>query len=102
MKRFSKKLIPYYFVSNIIVAIFIYFFVSSNFADDAGNISNEFIKLSLLISLIGYVFFVLFSILYYFRTGYELREKEIICVRGVLLKKESILEYSNEARSSFE
>lgn len=94
MKRFSKKLIPYYFVSNIIVAIFIYFFVSSNFADDAGNISNEFIKLSLLISLIGYVFFVLFSILYYFRTGYELREKEIICVRGVLLKKESILEYS--------
>ena len=43
--------------------------------------------------IVLYVVSVIYQILYYRSSGYELRENEIICVKGVLFKKKSILEY---------
>lgn len=94
MKKFSKKLIPYFFVINIVYAAFLFFFLNSSFADENGKVTEEFTKIALLIAVIGYVVLLIYSILYYNKSGYELKEKEIYCTRGVLFKKQSILEYS--------
>ena len=41
-----------------------------------------------------YAIITLYRILYYRLSGYELTEREIICLRGVLFRKRSIIEYA--------
>lgn len=94
MKRFSKNLIPYYFVSSIVYSFFIFILVKTNLINEDGTNLKAVNKLSLIIALVAYVVIVIYSIIYYFKTGYELKEKEIYCTRGVLFKKQSILDYS--------
>lgn len=94
MKKFSKKLIPYYFVSTIVYSIFIFIMVKINLVGEDGTIPKAANKIALIISLVAYVIIIIYSIIYYHKTGYELKEKEIYVTRGVLFKKQSLLDYS--------
>lgn len=97
MKKFSKKLIYYRLIYGIFVALIVYSFVFSTFVGEEEEISIELMKLasnvSLILAIIAYIILVVYNILYYKLSAYELKENEIVCVRGVLFKKKSIVEY---------
>jgi putative membrane protein len=64
--------------------------------DELGEITgfNSFALLIFAsIFLVVYAILTLYRIIYYRLSGYELTEREIICLRGVLFRKRSIIEY---------
>lgn len=97
MKKFSKKLIYYRLIYGIFVALMVAYFVFSTFIGEEEEISIEMMELALKFSFIAaivtYIILVIYNILYYKMSGYQLQENEIVCVRGVLFKKKSIVEY---------
>lgn len=97
MKKFSKKLVYYRLIYGIFVAFLVYSFVFSAFIGEEEEISMEMMQLatriSLISSVIAYIILIIYNILYYKLSSYELKENEIVCVRGVLFKKKSIVEY---------
>ena len=98
MKKFSKKLIWYRLIINIFTSIMLGFVTFSQFLPEEDvEVSPDIIKtatiISFLVIIISYALLALYQVLYYKNTGYQLNENEIICVRGVLFKKKSILEY---------
>lgn len=98
MKKFSKKLVWYRLIVNILISFIIGSFAFSSFMPEEGEVNPETIKLALIFFVISfivsYIIFSIYQVLYYKTSGYELKEKEIVCVRGVLFKKKSILEYA--------
>ena len=98
MKKFSKKLLWYRLIINIFTSIMLGFVTFSQFLPEEDvEVSPDIIKtatiISFLVIIISYALLALYQVLYYKNTGYQLNENEIICVRGVLFKKKSILEY---------
>lgn len=98
MKKFSKKLIWYRLVINIFTSLMLGYVSFSQFLPEEDvEVSPDILKtatiVAFLVIIISYALLALYQVLYYKNTGYQLKENEIICVRGVLFKKKSILEY---------
>ena len=98
MKRFDKG----YIFSSLLTDLFYSFFVAFFFLEDLflnEESNSEDIAAGILIFVIGfiviYLCFIVYRILYYRTSGYELTDKEIKCNRGVIFKKRSVLDYKN-------
>lgn len=96
MKRFSKRyiyssLLSDLFSSLVVVFIFLedFFFDESTRAEDI----TAAIPVFAVAFIVIYLCFIVYRILYYKTSGYELTETEIKCNRGVLFRKRSVLEY---------
>ena len=96
MKRFDKGYIYSSLLSDLfgsLIAVFI--FLKDFFLNDESN--PEDINAAIPFFVIGlavvYLCFVVYRILYYKTSGYELTDKEIKCNRGVLFRKRSVLDY---------
>jgi len=96
MKRFDKGFIYSGLLSDLFSSLVIVFiFLKDFFLDDESN--PEDIKAAIPFFVIGvtvvYLCFIVYRILYYKTSGYELTETEIKCNRGVLFRKRSVLDY---------
>ena len=96
MKRFDKGYIYSGLLSDFFGSLVILFvFLKDFFLSDESN--PEDIKAAIPFFVIGfavvYICFVVYRILYYKTSGYELTDNELKCNRGVLFRKRSVLEY---------
>ena len=96
MKRFDKGYIYSSLLTDFFYSIFLVFvFLNDFFLNEESN--PEDIAVATPIFVIGfiviYLCFVVYRILYYRTSGYELTDKEIKCNRGVLFRKRSVLDY---------
>ena len=96
MKKFDKGYIYSSLLSDLFGSLVIVFiFLKDFFLNDESN--PEDIKAAIPFFVIGfavvYLCFIVYRILYYKTSGYELTENEIKCNRGVLFRKRSVLEY---------
>ena len=99
MKKFSKSYVYYHLVVDFIIIFFIMLcFTTEMFLDSEEEFDflthlPEIITVFLVLFVIAYALKTLYSILYLNASGYQLKENEIECKRGVLFKKRSILDY---------
>ncbi len=95
MKKFDKNYIKYHLLVNFLFIIAMAFWIAFAGMEEGDNETVFFDVLSVLIviGLIIYVFSIVYAFLFVKTSGYQLKEKEIICKRGVLFKKTSVLEY---------
>lgn len=96
MKRFDKgyvysSLLTDLFYSLVIVFVFLqdFFLNDESTPVDIAAAIPVFVVACVLI----YLCFIVYRILYYRTSGYELTEKEIKCNRGVFFRKRSVLDY---------
>ena len=85
MKKFSKKLISYGAFCAFFASLFVFGFILLEFLEDENSIID--LKIILLCSFIAFVIFILaivYVVIFYNLSGYELNETQIICKRGVL------------------
>lgn len=99
MKKFSKKLIYYHLVRDFFVAILIGFVVFSNFLDEEEEvISEEIFKYAFIVAIgVGVAYYIInaiYQVFFYKTSGYEVNDSGIVCNRGVLFRKKSILDYN--------
>lgn len=98
MKKFDKGFIYSSLLSDLFSSLVILFIFLKDFflSEDS---KPEDISAALPIFVAGFVViylcFVIYRILYYKTSGYELTDKEIKCNRGVLFRKRSVLDYKN-------
>ena len=96
MKKFDKGYIYSSLLSDLFSSLVVVFiFLKDFFLNDESN--PEDIKAAIPFFVIGfavvYLCFIVYRILYYKISGYELTENEIKCNRGVLFRKRSVLDY---------
>lgn len=96
MKRFDKGYIFSGLLSDLFSSLVIVFlFLDNIILDDEA--SPEDLRAAIPFFAIGfavvYLCFIVYRILYYRTSGYELTENEIKCNRGVLFRKRSVLDY---------
>ena len=96
MKRFDKgyiysSLLTDFFYSVFLVYVFLkdFFFSEDSTPEDISAAIPFFVIACIVI----YLCFVVYRILYYRTSGYELTDNEIKCNRGVLFRKRSVLDY---------
>lgn len=68
--------------------------ILTSFSDETGYIPEASYGYAVVCYMIGLVIAVIYSYLYRNCSGYELNEKEIICKKGIIFKKKSIVEFS--------
>lgn len=96
MKRFDKG----YIYSNLFSDLFgslviVFLFLKDLFLDDDAK-AEEIISAIPILAIVFiaiYLCFIIYRILYYRTSGYQLTETQIICNRGVLFKKHSVLDF---------
>lgn len=96
MKRFDKGYIYSSLLTDLFYSVFIVFvFLKDVFLDEEASAEEltAAIPFFVLLSAVIYLCFIVYRILYYRTSGYELTESEIRCKRGVLFRKRSLLEY---------
>ena len=96
MKRFDKGYIYSSLLTDLLYSIFVVFvFLKDLFLDEESNLKDiaAAIPVFVIAFLVVYLCFVVYRILYYRTSGYELTDKEIKCNRGVLFRKRSVLDY---------
>ena len=96
MNRFDKGYIYSSLLSDLFGSLVIVFiFLKDFFLDESSN--KEDIIAAIPFFVIGFVViylcFIVYRILYYKTSGYELTETEIKCNRGVFFRKRSVLDY---------
>ena len=98
MKKFDKGYIYSGLLSDLFSSLVIVFVFLNDFFLN-GESNPEDVKAAIPFFVIGfavvYLCFIVYRILYYKTSGYELTENEIKCNRGVLFRKRSVLEYKN-------
>ncbi len=99
MKKFNKSYIYYHLIVDFIIIFFVMLCCGVEvFSEEEGFVGTEELpQIILVFSIIFLVVYALktaYSVLYVKTSGYELKENEIECKRGVFFKKRSILEYS--------
>ena len=96
MKKFDKGYIYSSLLSDFFGSLVILFIFLKDFFLD-GETKPEDIQAAIPVFIIGFVViylcFIVYRILYYKASGYELTDKEVICKRGVLVRKRSVLDY---------
>ena len=96
MKRFDKRYIYSSLVTDLFYSLILALAFLKDFLFDE-QAKPEEIKAAIPFLVIGYVViylcFVVYRILYYKNSGYELTDNEIKCNRGVLFRKRSVLDY---------
>lgn len=96
MKRFDKGYIYSNLLSDLFGSLVVVFIFLKNFVlDDEAKAEDIIaaIPIFAIVFIVIYLCLIVYRILYYKASGYELTEKEIKCNRGVLFKKRSVLEY---------
>ncbi len=98
MKKYDKGYIFYHLIVDFIVILLFAFFMLTNILTEGEEpFPQEQIPYLLLyfaiIFIAVYIVKTVYSIFYYKTSGYELKDGEIVCKRGVLFRKKSILEY---------
>ena len=96
MKKFDKGYIYSSLLSDFFGSLVVAFiFLKDFFLDE--NTRAEDITAAIPFFVIGfaviYLYFIIYRILYYKTSGYELTDTEIKCNRGVLFRKRSVLDY---------
>ena len=103
MKKFTKKIVYYRIITYLFGAIVFFQMLVVNFTsdlvDEAGNPIpiTELYDVLITFGIIAFVvwlFLMVYSYLFYKTSGYQLTDNEIICQRGVLFKKKSVIEYT--------
>ena len=92
MKRFNKRHFYYHLLVNPVFVIIFNFF-SLNNEEIEKSLSKIYPYIILEIILVTIICDI-YSYFYYATSGYELRENEINCKRGVFFKRNSVLKYS--------
>ena len=99
MKKFSKN----HIFASLIIDLFYVFIIALAFVDFAfiSNEEGEYVGVNyqalpyyIALLVVAYILFTVYRIIYVHTSGYQLTEREIVCNRGVLFRKKSILEYS--------
>ena len=96
MKRFDKRYIYTSLLSDLFGCLVIVFiFLKDFFLDEESNPEDiaAAIPFFVIAFAVIYLCFIIYRILYYKTSGYELTETEIKCNRGVLFRKQSVLDY---------
>jgi len=96
MKRFDKGYIYSGLLSDLFSSLVILFVVVKDaILDDEAKAEDiiDVLPVFAVAFAVIYLCFVVYRILYYRTSGYELTEKEIKCNRGVLFRKRSVLDY---------
>lgn len=94
MKRFTKNYIFYNIFCSIFYIVLLFFiFLFSIITNESTDGNIQGIIVVIVYGIIGMLVIIVRAILYVNTSGYELREKEIYCKRGIIFKKNSILEY---------
>ena len=96
MKRFDKGYIYSAFLSDLLRSLVIVFILLNDiFLGDEAQAADiiEAIPIFVIAFVLIYSCFIIYRILYYKTSGYELTQTEIQCNRGVLFKKHSVLDY---------
>ncbi len=96
MKRFDKGYIYSGLLSDLFSSlVLVFIFLKDFFLDDESH--PEDVAAAIPFFIIGfflvYLCFIVYRILYFKTSGYELSKNEIKCNRGVLFRKRSVLEY---------
>ena len=96
MKRFDKGYIYVSLLTDFICSLFFGFFAFEEIFlgedTDLAKITSALPFFAAIVAVI-YLGFILYRVLYYRASGYELTEKEIRCKRGVFFRKRSLIEY---------
>ncbi len=96
MKKFDKGYIYSGLLSDLFGSLVIVFiFLKDFFLGDETNPEDIMaaIPIFVIAFIVIYLCLIVYRILYYKTSGYELTEKEIKCNRGVLFRKRSVLDY---------
>ena len=96
MKRFDKGYVYSSLVTDFFYTLFLAFiFLNDFFFGEESNPENIAAAIPFLavVYIVIYLCFVIYRVLYYKMSGYQLTDSEIKCNRGVLLKKRSVVEY---------
>ncbi len=95
MKKFSKKLIYHGIISGLLFSALVLFYCIIGFQpEDDFIIDPTIITIEAIAAGVFFIIYMIYKVLFYNLSGYELKETQIICQRGVLFKKKSILDYS--------
>ena len=96
MKRFDKGYIYSSLLTDLFYSLVTAFILLKDFLFDEESSSDDIataIPIFIIAYALIYLCLVIYRILYYRTSGYELTDKEIRCQRGVLFKKRSVLDY---------
>lgn len=96
MKKFDKGYIYSCLLSDLFSSLVVVFiFLKDLFLDESAKVKDiiDAIPFFVIGFAVVYLCFIVYRILYYRASGYELTEKEIKCNRGVLFRKRSVLDY---------
>ena len=96
MKKFDKGYIYSSLLSDLFSSLAVAFFLLKDlFLDESATREDKIAAIPFLVIgfAVFYLCFILYRILYYQVSGYELTENEIKCNRGVIFRKRSVLEY---------
>ncbi len=96
MKRFDKGYIYSSLLSDLFSSLVVVFiFLKDFFLDEESNPEDIIAATPIFVIafVVIYLCLIVYRILYYKTSGYELTEKEIKCNRGVLFRKRSVLDY---------
>lgn len=96
MKKFDKGYIYSGLLSDLFGSLVIAFiFLKDFFLNEESNPEDIIaaVPIFVIAFIVIYILFIVYRILYYKTSGYELTEKEIKCNRGVLFRKRSVLDY---------
>ena len=96
MKRFDKRCIYTNLLSDLVrSALVLFLFFQNLIVDENGEFRHLPTAIPLLCVAFGVIYacFILYRVMFYKTSGYELTETEIVCKSGVFFRKRSILEY---------
>ena len=96
MKKFDKGYIYSSLLSDLFSSLVVVFiFLKDFFLDESTKVEDKIAVIPFFVIgfAVVYLCFVVYRILYYKTSGYELTENEIKCNRGVLFRKRSVLDY---------
>ena len=97
MKHYSKKFLYYRLAISILISL-LYSFVFILSALSSSEDEESFQLQDYLIYIIAgfvviYMFLAIYNIIFFKISTYEIKDNEIICKKGVLVRKKSFLEY---------
>ncbi len=96
MKKFDKGYIYSSLLSDLFSSLVVVFiFLKDFFLDESAKVEDKIAAIPFFVIgfAVVYLCFIVYRILYYKTSGYELTENEIKCNRGVLFRKRSVLDY---------